>query len=221
MGAAVLHWIRSDLGITLNGSNVSAWADQSGAGNHYTQGTGAAQPAYTASDATLNNQPSVLFDGSDDFMASSFDPPTPGAGVVTYVWLIAKSITWTSNDVIYGTQAVGNCTVFQGGASPQYAMFGSGGANVNGACTLGNWARIGAAFSSSTSDVIRVISTNVTGGNAGAQNSSSSEIGHGADLLGFCNFRLAELFVANRAPTGPEATALDAYVTSRYGAGLV
>lgn len=42
-------WLRSDLGITLNAGNVSAWADQSGNARHYNQVTAGAQPIYTAS----------------------------------------------------------------------------------------------------------------------------------------------------------------------------
>jgi hypothetical protein len=45
-----LHiWLRADLGITLNGSTVSTWADQSGNGNDGTQGTAANQFGYDAS----------------------------------------------------------------------------------------------------------------------------------------------------------------------------
>jgi hypothetical protein len=56
----LVAWYRSDLGITLNGSTVSAWADQSGNGHHLTQGTGAQQPTYQASDAGWNGRPSLL-----------------------------------------------------------------------------------------------------------------------------------------------------------------
>jgi hypothetical protein len=42
-------WLRSDLGISLNSSNVSGWADQSGNGNNVSQATPGNQPAYVAS----------------------------------------------------------------------------------------------------------------------------------------------------------------------------
>lgn len=57
-------WWRADLGITLNGGTVSAWADQSGNGNHLIQGTGSAQPTYNASGGA-NNQAFLAFDGGD------------------------------------------------------------------------------------------------------------------------------------------------------------
>jgi hypothetical protein len=41
-------WVRSDLGITLAGSKVSAWADQSGSGNDVAQAVDANRPLYVA-----------------------------------------------------------------------------------------------------------------------------------------------------------------------------
>lgn len=63
LGSTLKLWLRGDLGVTLNGSNVSAWADQSGNGNHVTQATGAKQPTFVASG--INNKPTLTFDGGD------------------------------------------------------------------------------------------------------------------------------------------------------------
>lgn len=52
-------------GITLNGSDVSAWADDSGTGNDLAQATALDQPAFNSSNV------SVDFDGTNDFMALS------------------------------------------------------------------------------------------------------------------------------------------------------
>jgi hypothetical protein len=41
-------WLRADMGLTLDGSNVAAWADQSGNDNDAVQATPARQPAYSA-----------------------------------------------------------------------------------------------------------------------------------------------------------------------------
>jgi hypothetical protein len=51
-------WLRSDMGITLNGSNqVTNWADQSGFSNHAFS-FGALQP-YVLKDPAINNLPSI------------------------------------------------------------------------------------------------------------------------------------------------------------------
>lgn len=57
--SGLVLWLRADLGVTLNVGNVSAWADQSGAGNNFTQGTGANQPLFQASG--FGGRPNVKF----------------------------------------------------------------------------------------------------------------------------------------------------------------
>jgi|14_taG_2_1085336.scaffolds.fasta_scaffold05255_4 hypothetical protein len=51
-------WLKYDTGITLNGSNVSSWADQSGESNDAAQSSSGRQPNYASGDIT--------FDGADD-----------------------------------------------------------------------------------------------------------------------------------------------------------
>ncbi len=53
-------WLRADLGLHFNGSNLSGWDDQSGQGNNVSQGTGSAQPAWAANTGP-NNRPGVTF----------------------------------------------------------------------------------------------------------------------------------------------------------------
>ena len=77
-------WLRADLGITTVSGKVSAWTDQSGTGDSnkdVTQGTAANRPTYNATDAGYNNQSTLTFDGTDDWMASgvwSTVPTTTG-----------------------------------------------------------------------------------------------------------------------------------------------
>ncbi len=58
-GVTCSLWLRADLGVTLNGTDISSWADQSGLGNTFSQATAAKQPPYNAVDANLNNMPSI------------------------------------------------------------------------------------------------------------------------------------------------------------------
>ena len=51
-------WLKYDTGITLNGSSVSNWADQSGNSNDAAQATSGRQPNYGSGD--------IRFDGIDD-----------------------------------------------------------------------------------------------------------------------------------------------------------
>ena len=61
--ASLEAWYQNAVGITLNGSDVSQWADSSSNGIDMIQGTAAAQPAYSGGVLT--------FDGTDDNLASS------------------------------------------------------------------------------------------------------------------------------------------------------
>ena len=73
-----VEWWRSDLGITLNGANVSSWLGQK-VGYDLAQGTAADQPAYAATDAAYSNKPSITGDGSSDWLTEAAGAGTLGA----------------------------------------------------------------------------------------------------------------------------------------------
>jgi len=85
--------LRADLGITLNGATVSAWANQGTAGGSFTQGTASDQPTYVAS--ALNGKPGVLFDGTNDFLtnASALSTWITASSYTAFVVFSATSIT--------------------------------------------------------------------------------------------------------------------------------
>jgi hypothetical protein len=58
-------WLKADTGITLNGSGVAQWADQSGLGHDAYQPTAANQPQLVTA---AIGAPAVRFDGANDFL---------------------------------------------------------------------------------------------------------------------------------------------------------
>lgn len=60
--AGYIEMLRADTGVTLNGSTISAWADQSGAGHNGAQPSAPAQPTLVAN--ALNTRPVARFSGS-------------------------------------------------------------------------------------------------------------------------------------------------------------
>jgi len=69
-------FLNPEAGVTLNGSTVSAWADQSGNGYTASQGTTANQPTYLASG--INGKAALSFDGVNDFLSiPSFTTDAP------------------------------------------------------------------------------------------------------------------------------------------------
>ena len=77
-------WLKADAGVTLNGSTVSGWADQSGQGRNAAQSTSGSQP--TLVPAVLSGKPVVQFDGVNDFLTFSF-PVNGLAGMTIFPWL--------------------------------------------------------------------------------------------------------------------------------------
>lgn len=66
-------WLESDMGVyTLNGSNVAAWADQSGNGNHAVQATAVNQPAYVTNQ--LNSLPVIRFNRNNLHFLQTVSP---------------------------------------------------------------------------------------------------------------------------------------------------
>jgi len=61
-------WLKADAGVTLSGSNVTAWADQSGTGKNMVA-LGGNEPTFIASE--LNGKPVIDF-ATDKYMSASF-----------------------------------------------------------------------------------------------------------------------------------------------------
>ncbi len=56
--------LRADRGVTLNGSTVSNWADQTANANDMAQASATSQPTYSAT--SFNSKPGITWDGSND-----------------------------------------------------------------------------------------------------------------------------------------------------------
>ena len=78
--AGCVGWFRADLGITLTGSNVSVWADQSGKGNDATAPAGR-EPGYNVAGHQINGQPTLYFD------------PTGAAGTEKMLEMVPGSLS--------------------------------------------------------------------------------------------------------------------------------
>ncbi len=90
----LVQWNRFNVGITVTGSGVSQWDDQSSNGAPITQGTDAARPA-------LQGDGSILFDGVDDYLSAIFTLNRPQS-----IYVLLKQVTWTSADTFYDGNVV-------------------------------------------------------------------------------------------------------------------
>lgn len=221
MGASTVAWWRADLGITLNGATVSAWADQGPNAFHLTQGTAASQPDYTAAGGP-NSTPSVLFKGTDDFLRNTaIDRPAPNA-TPTFVWCVLRNVTWTINLRFwcFGTANLGLAVLAQV-ATPQINMANTTIVNANTGLTVNTYKRMEVYYSGSTSDYIKAGATSSTlpGTSAGVvDNAASFTLGARGDGLSPANIEVPEFAIYSALPSAAQLTALDAYAQNRYGA---
>jgi len=139
--AGCVLWLRSDLGITKDGSDrVSQWADQSGQNNHASQATEAKQPVWTADQ--YQGLPGLYFDGTDDYMTHLLNMSASCS-----VFAIAKTTrdqTW--QQLVQCTAPQGNVIghiIAQAGESANWGFYFT--MPVNTSYSLINtWRRLGA-----------------------------------------------------------------------------
>lgn len=74
----IYAWYRSDLGITLTGSDVTVWADQSGNGRNLGTASGTLNPpSYDTTNSNFNNRPTLTFDAANTESLSAAVTGTP------------------------------------------------------------------------------------------------------------------------------------------------
>jgi len=213
----VLQWVRSDLNVTQAGT-VSQWDDQTANAYHFTQATSGKRPAYTASDATLNNRPTITGDGVDDDLANASIPN----GSSIWISGIVKVVTWVAGRQIWGKNTGGTeCgDLYMVNSSPNLALYnGTPLANINGGLPEGTWGRVETHLIDSAACYLKLRSTVISTGSAGGLSATGCALFSSAGAT-FGNVAIAERVVCSGKPTAPEITALDAYFTALYGVGL-
>jgi hypothetical protein len=208
-------WVRADLGVTI-GTGVSAWADQSGNGVNFIQGTGSAQPALLAAD--INGQPAIAGDGINDVLSAPWARVAPGTQPF-FIWLICKQITWTSLDTTIGDYTVTGFVELQRIASPGVEAYNSAttsGNNTGG--VIGSYFRHEMQFGATAADYLKIGSVTVTGAMSNDAGGGTIQLFNRGDSFAgrYSNAAIAEAFAYLGTPTAPQRAALDAYVVSRY-----
>jgi hypothetical protein len=218
----LITWLKSDIGVTLNGSTVSDWLDLSGSNNSATQATAGNQPTFQTNQ--INGLPALNFDGSSDYMQfpNGFSQWTDGCSI----FLVTKptSITTGLRFFDYATGLNGNNLKIEE-VSPNGLEF-----DVNGVSNPSSLIS-STGLTSGTYQLIEVVhngagsATLFTNGNVNATGSLNNIsnvtrtgcfIGKGYSGGNLFNGQIAEYLVYNRALSSTERVNVEGYLLSRY-----
>lgn len=216
--ANVSSWHRADLGVTLNGSRVSAWADQSGNGHTLSQGTAGQQPLVTA--GAVGGKTALTFaPGRQDNLAFA-GGFTQGAGA-SRVYAVLHSRTQSGYSLVVNSSGSG-MSVYKGflGLDNQPTTYQNSVALTHASAITGahviSW-RVGTTVTLGVA-IDNGAETTATNGVflAGAWTTV------GTTVVGFePDMDLAELIIcdsaADPAVSAAEQTQLLAYFSARYG----
>jgi len=219
-------WLRSDTGLTMNGANVSAWADLSGNGNNASQGASTRQPAFNT--RQINGQPSLFFDpstsGSEKYMNLSNSLASLSA---LHAFVVHRRLTATeSNNAKTGFWKLGT-------AAGAAAMPGTDGNIYDDCGSTASHACGAPVVTLTTSQVYEVTSQSgswANGLNGVAQfstasntvgGSSTAQIGGNSGFGNFYNGDWAEMILFNRILATPERALVIGYLNGRYALGAV
>lgn len=94
-------WYKSDTGITLNGSTVSQWNDQSGNSKNLIQATAANQLTYVSN--AINGYPALQFDGVNDLMTLAVPYSGNTFNELTFFVVTARSTNPSNNFILFSS----------------------------------------------------------------------------------------------------------------------
>lgn len=225
--SGLVLWLRGDMGITLNGSNVSGWADQSGAGNNFAQAVGANQPPFNASSANLNSRQSVgPFNGGGNSGLLYSGANTYATPHQIFIVTYASSIV-AGNKYVWG-EGGQQADMYLSSAAGSYRFVN----NLTDFAVLGAGAgkHILSAVAASNGGTMSVYDNAITPVNSGVQGatastmlSASRSIGtYNNDMTGTFNFNgeVAEIIGFSSPLSTSDRTTLMLYLGVRYGQSI-
>jgi len=213
-------WLKADAGVTLSGSDVTAWADQSGNGNNATSPTIA--PTFVSS--SINSKPAISFNNDSSWMQIPQNSIGNSGNISIFVVL-----NYVSGAVILnkGDAASFEATVWELTTNTGFGFVNNDGGefswNVVPVSPAENTPLLLEGFSSAGVSQLAFNGTNSgdpSGANAGFNDISQYiGIGGGGDggsTVSPLDARIAEIIIYNRQVTSPERQQVEAYLNTKY-----
>lgn len=199
--------------LTLSGTNVTAWADKSGAGNNAVQVGAVTTTPVTG--AKKNSRTTLYFDGGD-YLLTGFLSATG-----TTFLCVAKM---TGGDIIAGARDSANTRSYWGRRSSVYMGAGVGlDANISGTSQWGTEYHVFAGKHDGSNVKIYDSGSEIyskTQNGSGENFTSGYMIGalnSAGTPLTYGTFNVGEILVFRRALTASEITQVSAYLSAKWG----
>ena len=212
-GAELIAWLRADLGVTLS-SGVAAWADQSGNGRNFAQGTPSLRLGHSASDPAFGGRAVVIGSATGEL-------PAVGAWTrVQPITLYAVCTSGNSGDwktIVDAT--AGDRAVLRADPSEQGSIF-AGSGNVTGTTLLNSPSIVCAVFNGASSALYIRSTTAAASGNPGTQGIGTPIIGRAAPGPAYylaADGKIAELVWIAGADNAAQRAQMFRYLRGRYG----
>jgi hypothetical protein len=212
LGPSLLAWYRSDKGVTVTGSGVSTWADQSGTGDankNAVQAVDANRPPLVASDANFNNLPSINFAATKFLKTGVWAVAMAGP---TTVFIVGMT---TSNGTCWYVNSLGNPMGMFSAAS-NFKMTDEGSVLASGASTANIPSIMVCVFNDPSSTIAVRQNTPQNTGLAGTGAATGLTLGAfqdgSANLIG----QMTEVIVANGPVSAGKIARVTAYASLRY-----
>lgn len=220
-------WLKADAGVTLNGTAVKAWNDQSKPAYNVTQAATANQPTYQA--AVLNGYPVLTFDGTNDRLVSTEANAFAFREGDLSWFIVARSNDNAARKTVFGTLNNGNYNPSTRGiaggfnASEQpYAWYRENGI-VQATSALNEWVILGTRRVSGTAYLYRN-SVEVGSGSAPGDIVNAGALCVGCagatQLSDFFMGDVAEIIIFNKAVSTAERILIENYLSAKYGIPL-
>jgi hypothetical protein len=198
-------WLKADAGVTLSGSNVTAWADQSGNGNNFTANAGSAIKANNI----IGSNPSILFDGANLI----------GNDIVTAktIYAVIKTLVTSAQQYAAILEVTGGSLYSAIDGTEWGSYYGSGSPSgqtipTETAAIIATLSDDGVSYELRRDGQLIVGSTE--GG--GFTSRSAAYIGSNSSSGQPANVYISEIIVYNRVLISAETQQVEAYLNAKY-----
>ena len=214
-------WLKADNGVTVSGSNVTAWQDMTSYNNSASQSTSGLQPTFTSSAA--NGLPAVTFNGSQ-YM--TFGPGFAGfSGCTIFLVTNPTSVSAGATFFDFGNGGASNDISATQPSSTDLTYYCYNGSTptslaATSAVTTGQYQLITIAQDSSGNTTI---STNTSADASGSMHQpsyttrSNNYLGTDASTTYSFNGSICELIVIPNLLSASQTQKIQAYLYARYG----